>query len=95
MSGWSDSAAYFRQAATLWNRLNRPVLRGPMTAGALRDAFVARNPGLPRKAIQVRVANGNRLTEVGICYSLAFKAIACPTGGGAPDKVVLRIAPKP
>lgn len=98
--GWDTPEAYFAQAATLYDGLARPDpatlapgARGP-TAGQLRDAFVAANPGLPRDAIHVAVATGNRLREVRICHDLKFGPAACPAGGlGAPDRVVLTVEP--
>lgn len=102
--GWETPEAYFAQAAALYDGLRRPDPttlaprtaeggRGP-TAGQLRDAFVAANPGLPRDAIYVAVATGNRLREVRICHDLQFKAAACPVGGlGTPDHVTLTVEP--
>lgn len=99
--GWETPEAYFEQAATLYDGLNRPDpttlpgagTRGP-TAGQLRDAFVAANPGLPRDAVYIAVASGNRLREVRICHDLSFKTAACPVGGlGTPDNVTLTVEP--
>lgn len=98
--GWETPEAYFEQAAVLYDGLKRPdpmVLstgdRGP-TAGRLRDAFVAANPGLPRDAVYIAVASGNRLREVRICHDLQFRPASCPVGGvGTPDPVVLTIEP--
>lgn len=96
--GWDTPEAYFADAAQLYDNLNRPDpmtiapgSRGP-TAGLLRDAFVTANPGLPRDAVYVAVASGNRLREVRICHDLEFKAARCPVGGlGTPDNVVLTV----
>lgn len=98
--GWDTPEAYFEQAATLYDGLVKPDpealapgARGP-TAGQLRDAFVAANPGLPRDAIYIAVASGNRLREVRVCHDLSFKPAACHNGGlGAPDRVVLTVEP--
>lgn len=98
--GWETPEAYFAQAAEIYDGLNRPDptalapgARGP-TAGQLRDAFVAVNPGLPRDAIYIAVASGNRLREVRICHDLEFEAAACPVGGtGTPDRVALTVEP--
>jgi len=98
--GWETPEAYFAQAAALYDGLKRPDpttlapgARGP-TAGQLRDAFAAANPGLPRDAVYISVASGNRLREVRVCHDLAFKAGACPVGGvGTPDRVVLTVEP--
>lgn len=98
--GWDTPEAYFARAATLYDGLKRPDptalgadSRGP-TAGQLRDAFVAANPDLPRDAIHVAVASGNRLREVRLCHDLEFEPAACPAGGlGTPDRVVLTVEP--
>lgn len=98
--GWETPEAYFAQSSALYDRLNKPdpttlapAERGP-TAGRLRDAFVAANPGLPRDAVYIAVVSGNRLREVRICHDLEFKAAACPNGGlGTPDDVVLTVEP--
>lgn len=98
--GWDTPEAYFADAARLYDGLNRPDpttlapgSRGP-TAGQLRDAFVTANAGLPRDAIYVAVASGNRLREVRICHDLEFRAARCPVGGlGTPDNVVLTVEP--
>lgn len=98
--GWDTPEAYFADAARLYDGLNRPDpttiapgSRGP-TAGQLRDAFVAANPRLPRDALYLAVASGNRLREVRVCHDLELKAARCPVGGlGTPDDVVLTVEP--
>ena len=98
--GWETPEAYFAQAAEMYDDLKRPDptglapgARGP-TAGQLRDAFVAANPGLPRDAIYIAVASGNRLREVRLCHDLEFEPTTCPVGGlGAPDRVTLTVEP--
>lgn len=97
--GWDTPEAYFAQSAALYDGLNKPDPtalarggRGP-TAGQLREAFVAANPGLRRDAIYVAVASGNRLREVRICHDLAFRPTACEGGPGTPDRVVLTVEP--
>lgn len=98
--GWETPDAYFARSAEMYDDLKRPDPtalasggRGP-TAGQLRDAFVAANPGLPRDAIYISVASGNRLREVRVCHDLEFEPAACPVGGlGAPDRVVLTVEP--
>lgn len=93
--GWESPAAYFAQAAALWDAIEPPELAGrSMTAGQVRDTFVHANPQLFRDAIQVRVGGGNRLREVAVCYSQSFRPIACPSGGGTPDRVTVRVTPR-
>lgn len=98
--GWETPEPYFARSAALFDGLRRPdpstlapAGRGP-TAGQLRDAFVAANPDLPRDAVYIAVASGNRLREVRICHDLGFHPAACPVGGlGTPDRVVLTVEP--
>ena len=99
--GWETPEAYFARAGGMYDALNKPDptalaapgARGP-TAGQLRDAFVATNPGLRRDAVYIAVASGNRLREVRICHDTGFRPSACPTGErGTPDRVVLTVEP--
>jgi len=84
--GWETPKAYFRDAARLYDGLSLPRIEAipNLTAGDLRRAFVARNRGLPPQAIFVALDKENRLTEVRLCYDLAYKPAACPGGFGAP-----------
>jgi ribonuclease T2 len=92
---WDSPEAYFDRARALWQGLRKPELTTPtLTAGALRDAFVAANPDLPRGAIAVANAPEGQLRELRICHDLAFKPAACaPKALGARDEVVLTITP--
>jgi ribonuclease T2 len=100
--GWAAPEAYFAQSAALYDALSKPDPtalamasggRGP-TAGALRDAFAAANPGLPREAVHIATGSGDRLREVRICHDLTFKPAPCPGGGlGAPDGMRLTVEP--
>jgi ribonuclease T2 len=97
---WDSAEAYFDQARSLWNGLKRPDPRdlagpgGTMTAGELRDAFAAANPGLPRKAVYIAVASDNWLRELRLCHSTDFRPQTCPDGKvGTPDRVTIRITP--
>lgn len=91
---WDSPDAYFDRSRELWNALNKPALPDTITAGALRDAFAAANPGLPRQAVAVATSQDNRLREVRLCHDLAFKPAACaPKTLGAPDGVLLTITP--
>ena len=92
--GWETPEAYFAQSATMYDRLVRPDPRGLRTAGELRDAFARANPGLPREAVFVATADGDRLREVRICNDLSFNPRPCPGGDvGAPDATVLTVEP--
>ncbi len=92
---WDSPEAYFDQSRTLWDGLSRPALdQDTITAGALRDAFVAANPALPRAAIAIATAPEGQLREVRLCHDLAFKPTACaPRALGARDDTVLIITP--
>ena len=95
--GWTSPEAYFDQAATLWNDLNRPDLEaipaGRLTAGRVRDAFARANPGLPRSAVTVVLAEDDWLREVRLCYSTTYAPMACPRGNGPSDGRRIRLAP--
>lgn len=91
---WDSPDAYFEQSRKLWEGLKKPTLTDAITAGALRDAFAAANPGLTREAIAIATSQDNRLREVRICHDLVFKPAACaPNGLGAPDDVLLTVTP--
>jgi len=94
---WPDARAYFGQSAKLFDRVALPKVEtipaGNLTAGAVRAAFIAKNPWLRRETIFVATTRGEDLTEVRLCYDLAYKPAACPGGNGAPDGVRIRIAP--
>lgn len=93
--GWQTPAAYFRDAARLYDRVALPRIEGipTLTAGALRRAFVAKNRWLPKDAIFVATDKQARLTEVRLCYDLAYKPAACPGGVGAPDDKPIGLTP--
>lgn len=93
--GWSAPEPYFAKAQALWRDIKVPALDFPagkaVTAGDVRQAFVARNPGLRRDGIYIKVVEGNRLMDLRVCYDLQFKLAACRGGVGAPDHARIRI----
>lgn len=92
--GWNTPEAYFAQSAQMYDKLARPMPREGMTAGQLRDAFVAANPGLPRDSIYIATSDRVRLREIRICNDLSFNPRPCPGGEvGAPDATVLTVEP--
>lgn len=92
--GWETPEAYFAQSAQMYDSLSRPTPREGMTAGQLRDAFAAANPGLPRDSVYIATTDRIRLREVRICNDLSFKPRPCPGGEvGAPDATVLTVEP--
>ncbi len=93
---WPDAAGYFAEMRRVAATLTLPDLdRPPVTsAGAVRDAMVAANPGLPRASLFVATDRNQWLTEVRVCLDLADRPEACATGTGAPDRVPLRVWPR-
>ncbi|HEX5264390.1 MAG TPA: ribonuclease T, partial [Phenylobacterium sp.] len=92
---WPDAKAYFGQEARLYDKIVTPKIEGlrDPTAGAVRDAFIAKNPWLTSAEIFVQSQRGTEaLTEVRVCYDLKFQPVACPGGNGAPDRVRLTLA---
>ncbi|MBE7217216.1 MAG: ribonuclease T [Caulobacteraceae bacterium] len=96
--GWETPAAYFAQERRLRTALDVPDLApnpdGFLTAGQVRDAFVRRNPAVPRDGLDVHVGKENRLEEVRVCYDLRFRYAACLSGTGAPDAAAIRVTPQ-
>ncbi len=94
---WSDPAAYFGQAAKLFDRIALPKIEtlpaDKLTAGAVRAAFIAHNPWLTSDEIWVQASRAGALSEVRVCYDRGFKPMACPGGAGAKDPVRLTLAP--
>ena len=95
--GWTDPQAYFAQAAKLYDHVVLPKIEAippaDLTAGAIRAAFIARNPWLKREDIWVQTHRSGHLTEVRLCYDLRYQAGACPGGIGAPDATHVLLAP--
>lgn len=74
-------ADYFRKSQAMWRGVHLPdadrLSRQPgLTAGDLRRAFAALNPGIPLAAVGVRTGNG-WLREVHLCYDRKFAPAAC------------------
>lgn len=96
---WPDAAAYFADERKVADRIALPdVSKLPaegLTAGAMRDAMIAANPGLPRAALFVGTNNKQWLTELRVCLTTALKPAACEDGDiGAPDAVPVRMRPR-
>lgn len=89
--GWATPEAYFGRAQALWSRIQAPDLSRAATAGDVRRAFVRRNRQIPLDGIYIKVAPGNRLEDVRLCYDLDFRPARCPSGFGAPDRARIRI----
>jgi len=95
--GWTDPKAYFADAARLYDRVKMPrietIAPAALTAGAVRRAFVAKNPWLSADKIFLAVDGGRRLKEIRLCYDLAFAPQSCRGGTGAPDAIHIRLTP--
>ncbi|WP_338576786.1 ribonuclease [Brevundimonas olei] len=95
--GWDSPEAYLAQAARMWDGLNKPDLEvipaQRLTAGAIRDAFVAANPGFPREGVFIATTDG-WFREARLCYSKDYRPMRCPRGLGAPDRERLKLAPR-
>lgn len=89
--GWATSEAYFAKARALWADIRAPDVSGAATAGDVRRAFVRANRALRADGVYVKVASGNRLEDVRLCYDLSFKPAACIGGVGAPDSARIRV----
>ena len=92
--------AYFERAASLYDRVVMPDMtrfggRRDMTAGDLRAAFMAANPGLARSAVQININRGGWLEEVHLCLDRRFRYAACPAWqSGAGDDARIRVEPQ-
>ncbi len=90
--------AYFGAAARLWRQVRLPDMtalatRRALTAGDLRRAFVALNPGLTTRSIRLLTGRDGTLREVHLCLSRARRYAACPAGRDGPaDATALTIA---
>ncbi|MET0363003.1 MAG: ribonuclease T2 [Sphingobium sp.] len=99
--GWSDPAAYFTTARTLFEDIRYPDMvalsrRPDLTVGALRARFAQANrhiPGLTAEAVRVRVGNGGWLEELWLCLDRSLAYDRCRSGqrGGAPAGQRVRI----
>ncbi len=93
---WPDAAAFFADERAVAAKFTLPDLDRPAaaSAGAVRDAFVAANPVVPRTAIFVGTDKNQWLTEGRVCLDLAERPAACGGGSGAADSVPLRVWPR-
>jgi ribonuclease T2 len=94
---WASAADYFGEARNVAAKIALPdadAAGKAQTAGAIRDAFIAANPGLPRASLFVATDKNQWLTEVRVCLTLADRPTACEAGDiGAPDSVPVRVWP--
>jgi ribonuclease T2 len=95
--GWASPQPYFAKARALRTALDVPVLKAGAdeltTAGAIRTAFLERNPALRRQDLYVQAGPDGRLQEVRICYDLTFRPAPCLHDAGAQDPAPIRVTP--
>lgn len=88
---------YFRVSAILWRSIRWPDAdrlsrKRDLTAGDLRDEFVAANRGWPREAVGVQASRTGWLREVQLCYGRDFRPARCAARQfGATDSAALKI----
>ncbi|MBV1916723.1 MAG: ribonuclease T [Sphingomonadaceae bacterium] len=88
---------YFKVSTILWRSLvwpdaDRLSRKKNLTAGDLRDAFLAENPDWRREQIGIETSRNGWLRGVRLCYGRDFMPIRCPTRNfGARDKAALKI----
>jgi ribonuclease T2 len=92
-------AAYFTAAAMLFRAVRFPDMKilaaKPQTAGRVRRAFAAINPGIRESMIAVSARDG-WLTEVRFCLGPRMRPQACKSfQRGLPDQKPVRVRPMP
>lgn len=91
-----NPAAYFGAASILYRAVRFPdmaaLARAPQTAGSIRRAFAAANPGVTPAMLAVQTGPGGWIKEVRLCLGRRMKPMNCaPDDRGAGDGVRLRI----
>lgn len=90
--------AYFRSADILFRAVRFPDMKGlaakPQTAGSIRRAFSAANPGVTAPMIAVSVDRQGWLDEVRLCLGPRMKPARCkPFQTGVKDGRQIRVRP--
>jgi ribonuclease T2 len=93
-------AAYFRSAAILFRAVRFPDMAAlasrPQTAGSIRRAFAAVNPGVTAPMIAVTTDRQGWLKEVRLCLGPRMRPQRCkPFQVGAYDARAVRVRPIP
>jgi ribonuclease T2 len=91
-------AAYFRAAEILFRTVRFPDMKRlaakPQTAGSVRRAFAAINPGWKENMIAVGIDRDGGLDEVRLCLGPRMRPQACkPFQKGVADRRSVRIRP--
>ncbi len=88
---------YYAVSGVLWRGLSWPDAdrlsrREDLTAGDLRRAIAARNPGWRSDAIGLLLSRSGWLRELRMCYDREFMPARCPRGNFGPaDSEPLKI----
>jgi ribonuclease T2 len=88
--------AYFQRSTGLYRAIRYPDMaalsQGPLTVGAFKQAFAAKNRAIPAEAIRVTATREGWLDELWLCLDTRFRYHRCEAGtGGAADDAVLKI----
>ncbi|WP_404479480.1 ribonuclease T [Novosphingobium sp. BL-52-GroH] len=90
-------AKYFRVSAILWRSIHWPDAdrlsrRKDLTAGDLREEFVAANRGWRRESIGIETSRAGWLREIHLCYGKDFRPGPCaPRQYGPAESAPLKI----
>ncbi|MCA1661567.1 MAG: ribonuclease T [Novosphingobium sp.] len=89
-----DPAGYFRVSNILADAMRYPAMEslsregesrpGALTAGKLRAAFAAANPGRPANSFGLRLSPRGWLREVLVCLDRRFRPRRCPAAQAGP-----------
>ncbi|MGV7120577.1 ribonuclease T2 family protein [Sphingopyxis sp. 550A] len=95
-----NPAAYFRAAEILFRAVRFPDMKrlgaAPQTAGSVRRAFAAVNPGVKETMIAVAAGRDGWLDEVRLCLGPRMKPQQCrPFQKGLADRRSVRVRPMP
>jgi len=88
---------YFRVGAILWRSVHWPDAdrlsrKRDLTAGDLREQFLAANRGWRRESVGIEVGRSGWLRAIRLCYGRNFLPAACPARQFGPaDSVPLKI----
>ena len=92
-----DAGGYFKVSNVLADAMRYPAMerlsREPaLTAGALRQAFAAANPGRPANSFGLLVSRTGWLREVKVCLNRRFRPARCPPSRFGPrDAAAIKI----
>ena len=92
-----DAAGYFRVSNIMADSIRYPAMEAlsrdrALTAGKLRAALAAANPGRPSNSFGLLVNERGWLREVRVCLDRRFRAARCPVGQAGPrDTAALKV----